>query len=172
MYIIIKLLEKMKYNSYEESFINYSSYKGKINAILNNILSNLYNERTRISQQVIRPSIQKEENYFSEKNKKFEIYKGRTYSDLQIITRIRQKNIAKIDCMLEISIIVSLALLLYILKPEWLNVLLGVSILLIFISIFILFVKLTYVVQTNAKNKYWTKPDTSLENLKYSGGLN
>lgn len=168
MYVIMKILEKTKYNSYEESFINYDSYKGKINAMIKSILTNLYNERTRISQQVVKPSIKKEEYYFSEKNKKFEIYKGRTYSDLQIISRIRQKNIAKIDCMLEISIIISLSLLLYVLKPEWLNVILGISIILILISIFIMFLRLTNIVQTNAKNKYWTKPDTSLEQLKYS----
>lgn len=168
MYVIMKILEGYKYNSYEESFINYSSYNDKINNIIKALLNNLYNERTRISQQVVKPSIQKEEYYFKEKSKKFEIYKGRTYSDLQIITRIRQKNIAKIDCMLEISIIVSLALLLYILKPTWLNIILGVSIILILISIFIMFVRLTNVVQTNAKNKYWTRPDTSLDKLKYS----
>jgi hypothetical protein len=168
MYIIMKILEKGKYNSYEESFMNYESYTGKINAIIKALLANLYNERTRISQQVVKPSIKKEEYYFSEKNKKFEIYKGRTYSDLQITSRIRKKNIAKIDCMLEISIVISLALLLYTLRPSWGNFILGISIVLIIISIFIMFVRLANIVQTNAKNKYWTRPDTSLEKLKFS----
>lgn len=169
-YIIITIIINIKYKGIIDAYQNYSAFKATVDSITLNLINNLYNQRTRISQDVILPSLKKEEDYFSKKNDKFKIYTGRTYGDLQIVRRTRQKNIARITFMLEIAMIVGLSLLLYSIRPQWLNVILSVAFILAFISLFLLFVRLTNVVHTNSKNKYWTRPDPALEKLKYSGG--
>ena len=70
--------------------------------------------------------------------------------------------------MLEVSIIISLSLLLYSVRPQWRTAILSLAMILLFISLFVLIVRLTNVVHTNSKNKYWAKPEPALERLKFS----
>lgn len=166
-YIIITIVINMKYKQVIDAYQNYSSFKTKVDSITFNLVNNLYNQRTRISQDVILPSLKKEYDFFDKKNNNFKIFTGRTHSDLQIERRTKQKNIARISFMLQIAIIISLSILLYSVRPQWINGILSFAFILSFISLFLLFVSLTNVVHTNSNNKYWSRPDPALERLKF-----
>lgn len=168
-YVIVSFIIYTRYKELIETYENYSDIKSDISSIFDNLKRNLYNQKTRISQKVVLPALLKEEDYFKRKDDKFNVYKGRTYGDLQIERRARQKNVARITFLLEISIIISLSLLLYIIRPSWINTILTIALLLLIISLFLLFVRLTNVVHTNSRNIYWTKPTPSLEKLKFAG---
>jgi hypothetical protein len=141
------------------------SYKTEVNAIIAAILRNMYTERTIISQKVILPSLIKENKYFEEKSQRMNIYKTSSNGDLQIERITRKRNVARITYLLNITLIISTALLLYVIAPQYWKIILGISILLIVICLFIYYHQIVTIVHTNSANQYWAKPKVSLANL-------
>ena len=168
LYVIIQILISSRYDTIDAFTLPSINIKTNVNSIILNLQNNLYNERTKISQGVILPSLKKEEGYFKQKSDTFDVYKSRTYSDLQIERITKKRNVAKMSFMLEVSVIISLSLLLFIVKPEWIKIILAIAMVLFILSLFIMFVRITNVVRTNSKNIYWQRPDPALEQLKYT----
>lgn len=170
--IITVIIYSLIFSNYTEDFTleeDEISFKTEINSIIAQLLRNLYNERTRISQKVILPSLLKENKYFQEKDRRFKVYNKLSYSDLQIEARNKQNNVARISFLLNLSLILATAFIIYVVVPTLWKVILGVSLVLIIIVIFIYFTQITKVVRTNSHNIYWQKPDTALQSLNFAG---
>ena len=165
IYIII-------YAQYNELFSNSSIHKinstpisNKFKDIITVLKNNFFNTRIRISQKIILPAIKNEKIYFEDKNKKFDIYKSISLSDYRIQKRTRLNNINRITFFLHITLIIATALILYILLPEYWQIILGIFIILIILSLLLYYIKLVNIVHTNPNNIYWFKPETSLKGL-------
>lgn len=168
--IIFIILYSIVYTNYTELFsifdsANLLTYTSEINNILLQLMQNMYNERTRISEQVILPSILKENKYFQQKNDRLNIYKTSSFSDLQIEKRHKQNNVNRITFLLHITLIIATSLVIYVVLPQYWKIILAVSIILIIFALFIYYIRLVNVVHTNANNLYWSKPEASLKDL-------
>lgn len=141
------------------------SYKTEVNDIISALVRNMYNERTRISEKVILPSLIKENKYFQEKNDRMNIHKTTSNGDLQIERMSRKKNVARITYLLNITLIIATALVIYVVAPNQWKIILGVAVLLILFCLFIYYEQIVTVVHTNSANQYWAKPKVSLANL-------
>ena len=167
IFVIIYIIIYTQYNELFSIFDNTQkiAFKSKFKDILKTITNNMHNDRSRISQKIILPAIKNEKIYFEDKNKKFNIYKSISLSDYRIQKRTRLNNINRITFFLHITLIIATALILYILLPEYWQIILGIFIILIILSLLLYYIKLVNIVHTNPNNIYWFKPETSLKGL-------
>ena len=168
--IIFVIIYIIIYTQYNELFSIFDSnqkiaFKSKFKDILKTITNNMHNDRSRISQKIILPALKNEKKYFEDKDKKFKTYKTISLSDYRIEKRTRLNNINRITFLLHITLIIASMLILYILLPEYWQIILATLIILIIFALLLYYIKLVNVVHTNPNNIYWFKPETSLEGL-------
>lgn len=138
-------------------------FSSKLKEKLSQIKLNIVKKTALLStNKFVKPAIMKEEDEYKRTSDKYSKYKSISYNDADITRITKKRNNARIAFFINLSLLISICLILYVLFPSNTNIIAFITLFGIIVCVIILLIQLSKVVRTDSKKYYWQKPSPSV----------